>query len=181
MFHTTGMAERTFGASDQDNLRSKLYVYRKTQQNWSITLIYRCLLQAGTLSDGDGRTMMSESHEEFDPERTILLDYTADKNDKVTYRDWNVYKEFPWIFGIFHSLEKNSDIHEDYNILIPRLKEVVDDPKCLGLVMWSETRIPIPICWNTLLITAGVRRDLRQLSQRNDFVKHVIHLRSGMR
>lgn len=140
MFHTIGMAERTFGASDRDNLQSKLYVYRKTQQKLrehypDIPLLIASWDFIGwRWQDNDVRNLMKE----FDPERTILLDYTADKNDKVTYRDWNVYKEFPWIFGIFHSLEKNSDIHEDYNILIPRLKEVVDDPKCLGLVMWSE-------------------------------------------
>ena len=75
---------------------------------------------------------------EFDPEKTILLDYTADKNDKVTYRDWDVYKKFPWIFGIFHGFAKNSDIHEDYKILTPRLQEVIDDEKCVGLVAWSE-------------------------------------------
>ena len=32
LFHTIGMAERTFGSSDRDNLQRKLYVYRKTQQ-----------------------------------------------------------------------------------------------------------------------------------------------------
>ena len=32
MFHTIGMAERTFGSDERDNLQRKLYVYRKTQQ-----------------------------------------------------------------------------------------------------------------------------------------------------
>jgi len=140
MFHTIGMAERTFGASDRDNLQSKLYVYRKTQQKLrehypDIPLFIASWDFIGwRWKDQDVQNLMKE----FDPERTILLDYTADKNDKATYRDWDVYKKFPWIFGIFHSLEKNSDIHEDYDILTPRLKEVADDPKCLGLTMWTE-------------------------------------------
>jgi len=140
MFHTIGMAERTFGASDRENLQSKLYVYRKTQQRLrehypDLPLIIASWDFIGwRWKDEDVQDLMKE----FDPERTILLDYTADKNDKVTYKDWDVYKKFPWIFGIFHSLEKNSDIHEDYNILTPRLKEVVDDPMCLGLSMWTE-------------------------------------------
>jgi len=32
MFHTIGMAERTFGTDARDSLQRKLYVYRKTQQ-----------------------------------------------------------------------------------------------------------------------------------------------------
>ncbi len=140
MFHTIGMAERTFGATDRENLQSKLYVYRKTQQKLRENYPDIPLLIASwdfigwRWKDKEVQDLMKE----FDPKRTILLDYTADKNDKATYRDWDVYKKFPWIFGIFHSLEKNSDIHEDYNILTPRLKEVAEDPKCIGLTMWTE-------------------------------------------
>jgi hypothetical protein len=140
MFHTIGMAERTFGTSDRENLQNKLYVYRKTQQMLRVHYPDVPLLIASwdfigwKWKDKDVQQLIKE----FDPERTIFLDYTADKDNKVTYRDWDVYKKFPWIFGIFHSLEKNSDIHEDYNILTPRLKEAADDSKCIGLVTWSE-------------------------------------------
>jgi hypothetical protein len=140
MFHTIGMAERTFGQSDRENLQSKLYVYRKTQQMLrehypDVPLLIASWDFIGwRWKDGDVQQLIKE----FDPKRTILFDYTADKDNKVTYRDWDVYQKFPWIFGIFHSLEKNSDIHEDYSILMPRLKEAAGDSKCIGLVEWSE-------------------------------------------
>ena len=140
MFHTIGMAERVFGKSDRENLQSKLYVYRKTQQKLREYYPDAPLLVGSW--DFIGWNWVDEDVQklikEFDPEYSILLDYTADKDDKLTYHDWDVYKKFPWIFGIFHSLVKNSDIHEDYNILIPRLKEIVDDKRCIGLVTWSE-------------------------------------------
>ncbi len=140
MFHTIGMAERTFGNTERENLQSKLYVYRKTQQMIREHYPDAPLLIASwdfigwRWKDKDVQNLVKE----FDPKRTIILDYTSDKDDKVTYRDWDLYQKFPWIFGIFHSLEKNSDIHEDYNILTPRLNEAVGDKQCIGLITWSE-------------------------------------------
>ena len=121
-------------------MQSKLYVYRKTQQRLRENYPDAPLLIGSW--DFIGWRWTDEGVQnlirEFDPEKTILLDYTADKDDKVTYRDWDVYKKFPWIFGIFHGYAKNSDIHEDYKILTPRLQEVTEDEKCMGLVIWSE-------------------------------------------
>lgn len=140
MFHTIGMAERVFGKSDRENLQSKLYVYRKTHQKLREYYPDQPLLIGSwdfigwKWTDEGVQQLMSE----FDPTRTILLDYTSDKDDKVTYRDWGVHNKFPWFFGIFHSLAKNSDIHEDYSILTPRLKEAAADPKCIGFITWPE-------------------------------------------
>jgi len=140
MFHTIGMAERTFGNTERENLQSKLYVYRKTQQMLREHYPDAPLLIASwdfigwRWKDKDVQQLVKE----FDPKRTIILDYTSDKDDKVTYRDWDLFQKFPWIFGIFHSLEKNSDIHEDYSILTPRLNEAAADSKCVGLITWPE-------------------------------------------
>ena len=140
MFHTIGMAERTFGSTERENLQSKLYVYRKTQQMFREHYPDAPLLIASWdfvypgWKDKDVQQLVKE----FDPKRTIILDYTSDKDDKVTYRAWDLYQKFPWIFGIFHSLEKNSDIHENYSILTPRLNEAATDSKCIGLITWSE-------------------------------------------
>jgi hypothetical protein len=140
MFHTIGMAERVFGKSDRENLQSKLYVYRKTQQKLREHYPDQPLLIGSwdfigwKWTNEDVQRLMNE----FDPTRTILLDYTSDKDDKVTYREWDVYNKFPWFFGIFHSLAKNSDIHEDYGILAPRLEDAAADPKCIGLITWPE-------------------------------------------
>ncbi len=140
MFHTIGMAERTFGSDDRDNLQRKLYVYRKTQQTLREHYPDAPLLIASwdfigwKWTDQDVQRLLSE----FDPGKTILLDYTADCGRKVTYRDWGVLGRFPWIFGIFHGFARNSDVHEDYGILVPRLREAAADPLCRGLVLWSE-------------------------------------------
>lgn len=140
MFHTIGMAERTFGSSDRDNLQRKLYVYRKTQQELRERYPDVPLLIASW--DFIGWKWTNEDvrrlTEEFDPDRTIIHDYTADMADKVTFRDWDLPGRFPWIFGIFHSFARNSDIHEDFAILSERVREAAADPKCLGLVLWSE-------------------------------------------
>ena len=140
LFHTIGMAERTFGSSDRDNLQRKLYVYRKTQQKIRERYPDVPLLIASwdfigwKWTDEDVRRLT----EEFDPERTIIHEYTADLADKVTFRDWGLPGRFPWIFGIFHGFARNSDIHEDYTILAERLREAAADEKCIGLVLWSE-------------------------------------------
>jgi len=140
MFHTIGMAERTFGKDDRDNLQRKLYVYRKTQQKLREHYPDAPLLIASW--DFIGWKWTDEAvrrlTEEFDPRRTIILDYTADSAHKVTFRDWGLLGRFPWIFGIFHGYARNSDVHEDYGILTPRLAEAASDPQCRGLVLWSE-------------------------------------------
>ena len=140
MFHTIGMAERTFGGDDRDNLQRKLYVYRKTQQRLREHYPDAPLLIASwdfigwKWTDPGVNRLLAE----FDPSKTILLDYTADCGRKVTYRDWGVLGQFPWIFGIFHGFARNSDVHEDYGILTPRLREAAADQLSRGLVLWSE-------------------------------------------
>ena len=139
MFHTIGMAERTFGKTERENLQSKLYVYRKTQEKLrqyypDAPLLVASWDLAGWWKNADVQRLLSE----FDPQRTILLDYTADAINKVTYRDWNVPGRFPWIFGIFHGFARNSDIHENYTVLKERLRDSAADSKCLGMILWSE-------------------------------------------
>lgn len=139
LFHTIGLAERTFGATPRENLQRKLYAYRKTQQILrqhypDAPLIIAGWDFIGWWKDEDVHRLL----EEFDPGKTIIFDYTADDAEKVTFRDWNLLGRFPWMFGIFHSYARNSDIHEDYSILIERLRMAAPDEKCLGLAIWSE-------------------------------------------
>jgi hypothetical protein len=139
IFHTIGMAERTFGNDPRDNLQRKLYVYRKTQEKLrehypDAPLLVASWDLAGWWKDADVRRLVDE----LDPQRTIILDYTADCATRVTYRDWNMEGRFPWIFGIFHGFARNSDTHEDYGILSQRLREAALDKQCQGLVTWSE-------------------------------------------
>jgi len=139
LFHTIGLAERTFGADDRENLQLKLYAYRKIQQKLREHYPDAPLLIAswdfvGWWKDPDVARLLQE----FDPQKTLVLEYTADDANKVTFRDWNLLGRFPWIFGIFHGYARNSDIHEDYALLAERLRMAAADEKCRGLVMWSE-------------------------------------------
>lgn len=139
LFHTIGMAERTFGASDEDNLQRKLYVYRRTQQKIreeypNVPLLIASWDLYGWWKNNDVANLLKE----FDPARTIILEYAADVKNRKTYKEWDLLGRFPWIFGIFHGFAWNSDIHEDYRDLAPRLAEASADEKCRGLVVWSE-------------------------------------------
>jgi hypothetical protein len=139
MFHTIGLAERTFGADERENLQRKLHAYRKIQEvlrrrhpdaplliaSWDLMFKWK---------NEDVQNLLKE----FDPQRTIVLDYTADQLDRKTYRDWNTYKKFPWIFGVFHAFAGDSDMREDYRILQERIGESTQDPQCRGLVLWPE-------------------------------------------
>jgi hypothetical protein len=140
MFHTIGLAERMFG-SGRDNYQRKLYVYRKTQNMFrdqypDVPLLIASWDFLDRWKNEDVQSLL----EEFDPERTIILDYTSDNISAVSYRDWGMYKKFPWIFGLIHSFANNSDIHGNYDdIITPRLKEASSDSLCVGFVIWSET------------------------------------------
>lgn len=139
LFHTIGLAERTFGTDERENLQRKLHAYRKIQEvvrrhypdaplliaSWDLMFKWKNADVTGLLR-------------EFDPHRTILLDYAADLHDRKTYRDWDVYGKFPWIFGVFHAFAADSELREDYRILQERIGEAAQDPQCLGLVLWPE-------------------------------------------
>jgi hypothetical protein len=138
MFHTIGMAERTFGKDARDNLQRKLYVYRRTQQTLREHYPDAPMLVASWdflwWKNEDVRRLLTE----FDPHRTLILDYLADLPGRESYRDWDLFQKFPWIFGIFASYACNSDVHEDYGVLSPRLKTAAADSQCRGLVTWPE-------------------------------------------
>jgi len=139
LFHTIGLAERRFGASEREDTQRKLYVYRKTQQLIrehypDVPLLIASWDFWGWWRNEAVRALLDE----FDPRRTIIHEYTADAGARTTYRDWGIYGRFPWIFGIFHGFAANSDAHEDYSLLGQRLADAANDHYCLGLVLWSE-------------------------------------------
>ena len=139
MFHTIGLAERSFGGSEREDLQRKLHAYRKIQEVLrrhypDAPLLIASWDMMGWWKNDNVRRLLSE----FDPQRTILLDYTADLIHRKTYRDWDAYKKFPWIFGAFHAFAADSEIREDYGILQERIGEAAQDPQCLGLVLWPE-------------------------------------------
>jgi len=140
MFHTIGLAERSgFSASYEEDIRLKLFGYRKIQEVLRRHYPDAPLLIAswdlmGWWKNEDVHRLLAE----FDPQRTILLEYTADLLDRKTYRDWDVCGKFPWIFGVFHAYAGDSEVRENYRVLQERISEVVSDPQCVGLVLWPE-------------------------------------------
>lgn len=139
MFHTIGLAERTFGADERENLQRKLHAYRKIQE------VLRRRHPGAPLLIASWDLMFKWKNEdvqdllaEFDPQRTILLDYTADLLDRKTYHEWDAYGKFPWIFGVFHAFAGDSEIREDFGLLQERIGEAAQDSQCLGLVLWPE-------------------------------------------
>jgi hypothetical protein len=139
LFHTIGLAERRFGNSDRENLQLKLYAYRKIQQKLrehypDVPLLVGSWDFVGWWKDPEVQRLLAE----FDPAKTLILDYTADNAEKVTFRDWGLMGRFPWIFGIFHGEARNTDIHGDYSLISERLRMASDDPQCRGMVMWTE-------------------------------------------
>ena len=139
MFHTIGLAERTFGANEREDLQRKLHAYRKIQE------VLRRHYPDAPLLIASWDLMFKWKSEnvqsllkEFDPQRTVLLDYTADILREKTYREWKAFGNFPWIFGVFLAFAADSEMREDFGILRERIGEAAQDPKCLGLVLWPE-------------------------------------------
>lgn len=139
LFHTIGLAERTFGADERENLQRKLHAYRKIQETLRRSYPGAPLLIASwdlmfKWQNEDVQALLRE----FDPRCTILLDYTADQLDRKTYRDWDALGEFPWIFGVFHAFAGDSEVRGDLGLLRERIGEAAGDPQCHGLVLWPE-------------------------------------------
>jgi len=139
IFHTIGLAERLFGKNHNENLQIKLFAIRKIQQVLREHYPDAPLL----LATWDFLTFWEDKEiqtliKELDPDKTIMLDYIADRDCNTSYKKWKYYKSFPWIFGIFHAFAQNTEIRGDYWFLSKRLSEAKKDPFCRGLVFWPE-------------------------------------------
>ncbi|MDD5484141.1 MAG: alpha-N-acetylglucosaminidase TIM-barrel domain-containing protein [Kiritimatiellae bacterium] len=139
LFHTIGLAERMFGKTRTENLNIKRYAYHKIQSVMREHYPDAPLLIASwdfimNWKNADVKKLLRE----FDPSRTIILEYTADLEGRKPYRGWGIYRKFPWIFGVFHAFAPNSEIGGNYSSLAGRLREADSDPMCRGLALWPE-------------------------------------------
>lgn len=58
----------------------------------------------------------------FDPENTLILDYTVDlKFEKSNMDKWGIMGKSPWIFGLFHGYMPQINTHGDYDFLSKKL------------------------------------------------------------
>lgn len=146
-FHTMGLGERYMSKDPEENFRLKIIAYRRVMETlrkyyhnsklfvgaWDFTGFWR---------PEDVRELISE----LDPERTIILDYTAESKDpNNNFQSWNVIGKFPWIFGLFHAFCSDTELRGPYDLINERVKIAKNDPYCKGMVMWPELAHSDPI------------------------------------
>lgn len=140
LFHTIGLGERRIYEDKAKNFALKLVAYRRVAQNIRTRYPHSKLMIAswdflGWWTPAEVQELLAE----FDPERTILLDYTSDGNDPTcSFVDWGVVGKFPWIFGLFHAYESESELRGAYDRSDERLRIAAADPLCKGMVFWPE-------------------------------------------
>ncbi len=140
MFHTIGLAERRCYSDPAANHQMKLYTYRRIQNklrqhypnaplliaSWDFCMYWK-------------PEEVTELVKEFDPERTLILDYTSDTDDDYrTFQTWDLVGKFPYIFGIFHAYEPNTEPRGNYAVIQRRLAIANQDPMCKGMIYWPE-------------------------------------------
>ncbi|NLE12919.1 MAG: hypothetical protein GX628_04480 [Clostridiales bacterium] len=140
LFHTIGLAERNISADRRENLKIKLFTYRRILQN--IREKYpqsKMLIAAWDFIGWWRKEEIQQLINELDPQRTIILDYMCEHDDpEQAFLSWGVVGKFPWIIGMFHAYESESDIRGPYDRTKERLKIADADPMCKGMVMWPE-------------------------------------------
>lgn len=140
MFHTIGLAERTYNEERRANLDLKKYAYRKIIDYVSKNYPNAPMLIASwdfffCLKPDEIREITSL----FNPEKTIILDYTVDLKAKNNdFENWDIVGKMPWIFGIFHAYESQNHIHGDYEYINKKLEIANSDPLCKGMAFWPE-------------------------------------------
>ncbi len=140
LFHTIGLGERRIFKENEKNFLLKKLCYRKITQNLRYEYPDSKLLVASWDFVGWWRPEdVCELIKELDPERTIILDYTSDGIDELqNFTNWGVVGKFPWIFGIFHAYESESELRGVYDLIQKRLKIASEDPYCKGMILWPE-------------------------------------------
>jgi len=140
MFHTIGLAERTYGDDRRASLDLKKYAYRRI-----INYVLQKYPNAPMLiASWDFFFCLKPDEIQeitalFNPEKTLLLDYTVDLKAKNNdFENWDIVGKLPWIFGIFHAYEPQNHIHGDYEYINKKLEVANDDPFCKGMAFWPE-------------------------------------------
>lgn len=139
LFHTIGIAERHCYKDREDNLRMKLYAYRRLIDNLRKHYPEAQLLLAGW--DFYNSWTPEECREFFsqlDPNRTILWDYEAEADGNRNFTNWGVVGKFPYVFGVFQAYESAMDIRGNYPKIEKRMEVAINDPFCRGYILWPE-------------------------------------------
>ena len=139
LFHTIGLAERMYSKDREENLRMKLFVYRRIADNIRTKYPNAKLLLASwdvwiKYTPEEARALLAE----LDPNQTVFFDYTSESESGNDFTKWDVLGKFPWIFGIFGGIEKQNDIRGNFALMNERLSLAKNDAMCRGMVFWPE-------------------------------------------
>ncbi|MBR2353223.1 MAG: hypothetical protein IKC59_08415 [Clostridia bacterium] len=146
-FHTIGLGERMIYDDPQKNLALKLIAYRRITEALrndypNSTLFLATWDFIGWWSPDDVKKLVAE----LDPSRTVVLDYTSEVDDPDTcFLNWGVVHRFPWVFGLFHAYESESELRGPYRKTAERLSVAAEDPYCKGMILWPELSHSDPI------------------------------------
>ncbi|MBQ4144546.1 MAG: hypothetical protein IJD43_13850 [Thermoguttaceae bacterium] len=139
LFHTIGLAERYCYRDREDNLRMKLYTYRRLIENLRENYPDGMLLLATwDFYFGWKPEEVREFVSQLDPEKTLIWDYAADSPRANNFTNWGVVGKFPYVFGIFQAYENAMDIRGNYPLIEERQKVILNDPFCRGYILWPE-------------------------------------------
>lgn len=157
LFHSIGLGERNLFPDDKEkDFNMKLFAYRLISE--SLRLRYpnsKLMLASWDFVAWWEPENVARLMDELDPERTIILDYTSDTNNpRQSFLNWGMVNKFPWIFGIFHAYERESDLRGCYKRTDERLKVAADDPYCKGLIFWPELSHSDPLILEYLTTNA---------------------------
>ena len=140
LFHTIGLAERRCYKDDAANHEMKLYTYRRIVKKLREKYPNAPLLIASwDFSMYWTAEQVRELVSQLNPANTLILDYTSDTDDdRNSFKNWGVMGRFPWIFGIFHAYESDSEMRGNYDVIAQNLPMAANDPFCKGLIYWPE-------------------------------------------
>ena len=140
LFHTIGLGERSMYVDPRKNFAMKRFAYRRVAEELRNRYPNSKLMLASW--DFGGYWQAAEVErltEELDPERTLILDYTSEIVDPLnSFLNWGVVGKFPWVFGLFHAFESESEIRGPYDRIEERFSVAAKDPCCKGMIYWPE-------------------------------------------
>ena len=140
LFHTIGLAERRCYDDREANHQMKLYTYRRIIAKLREKYAHAPLLIASWdfamyWTPEEVRSLVRE----LNPNNTIIFDYTSETDDELrTFQNWDLVGKFPWIFGLFHAFEPNTEPRGNYEVIERRLPVAAEDPMCKGMILWPE-------------------------------------------
>lgn len=140
LFHTIGLGERSMFTDPKKNFALKKLAYRRVAEEIRVRYPHsKLMLATWDFAGWWHAEEVQQLTKELDPERTLFLDYTCEVADpQSSFLNWGLVKKFPWIFGIFHAFESESEIRGPYDRIAERFAVAANDPQCKGMVYWPE-------------------------------------------